>query len=87
MTRKEALNHPYCVMLREQLTIHKNPAMRAAILKQLELKVDLLMGNIDQETYNNALFANMGNMPGINNAVRSKEFWNGFMEFLNSKLN
>lgn len=84
MTRKEALNHPYCVMLREQLTNQKNTAMRAAILKQLELKVDLLMGKIDQETYNNALFANMGNMPGINNAVRSKEFWNGFVDFLNS---
>ena len=86
MTRNEALKHPYCVMLRTALTQQKNPAVRAAILKQIDLKVDLLMGKIDQETYNNALFASMSNMPGINNAISSKNFWNGFMDFLDSKL-
>ena len=60
MTRNEALKDPYIARLREMLMASTGPR-KAYILRQIELKVDLLMGKITQEEYNIKLFENIGN--------------------------
>ena len=60
MTRNEALKNPYISRLREIL-MTSTGSQKAYILRQIELKVDLLMGKITQEEYNAKLFENIGN--------------------------
>ena len=60
MTRNEALKNPYIVRMREIL-MTASGSQKAYILRQIELKVDLLMGKITQEEYNTKLFENLGN--------------------------
>lgn len=60
MTRNEALKNPYIARLREML-MTATGSQKAYILRQIELKVDLLTGKISQEEYNTKLFENIGN--------------------------
>ena len=55
MTRNQALNDPYIVRLRELLATATG-SRKAYIIRQIELKVDLLTGKITQADYNNKLF-------------------------------
>ncbi|WP_294241605.1 hypothetical protein [Pseudobutyrivibrio sp.] len=66
MTRNQALNDPYIVRLRE-LLMTANGAHKAYILRQIELKVELLTGAISQEEYNAKLFESIAGAMNADN--------------------
>lgn len=82
MTRKEALNHPYCQMLRSVIATTHDKARKAMALKQLEWKVQLLMGEITQEDYNNKLWGSMASNKGFCQAAMTPSLWEDFNKFL-----
>lgn len=66
MTRNQALNDPYIVRMRE-LLMTSNGAHKAYILRQIELKVELLTGVISQEEYNTKLFESIAGAMNADN--------------------
>lgn len=66
MTRNQALNDPYIVRMRE-LLMTANGAHKAYILRQIELKVELLTGAISQEEYNTKLFESIAGAMNADN--------------------